>query len=233
MSDHDFDAYGFGVMLGLASYQLSASYTPEDARRPLILDALSRAREFGQRVGSIVEGIDVSRIDHLVSRMNDKAPNFLHIHDELADLRDHAYSNAIFNALPRFGFAYVLGANMAIAEGEVSYYASDEFAEAARKIAIHGLLNSQLYIDDLKGEEVVLDRQWIDELLAMFTAGKPNSEIHPRVQTYRVAYGEALQQASFPGGPTPKSAKLPPPMKLHLPPLVVVPKKREAHVSHR
>jgi hypothetical protein len=198
MSEPDFDAYGFGVQLGFASYQLSAGQSPESARMPLVLDALARARQFGERLGNIVEGLDVSALDQIVAELKAPWPSFPSECSKLVSLRDEAYSPAIFAALPRFGDAYVLGVNLAIAEGQVSYYAIDEVADEARKIAIGGLNNSKKWVAALRVFGVALDAQWLDQLLAMFTAGRPSSAIHPRLQTYRVEYGNALRQAPSP-----------------------------------
>jgi len=187
------NAYGLGVNMGLASYQMSfGTYGHEYT---LARDALMQAKDFAHQLKVSAPKLNVGGLDNLVSRLSPVAPQeeVETLPSEIVTKRGE-YSGTLWQASKQMGNAYDLGVAIAIGEGQATA------GEAARGIVRTALVSAQAPAANLG-----LSTKEITGIIAQIDQGVALNGIHNQINYLSGKY-QSLLSALQPVIPGPRIA---------------------------
>ena len=181
------NAYGLGVNIGLASYQMS--FNQYGNEYTLAIDALKQAKAFANQLKASAPALNVAALDNLISGTSHE--EMMALPSGIVTLRGE-YSGTLRQASKQLGNAYDLGVAIAIAEGQATG------GEAARGIVRTALVSAQAPAANLG-----LSTKEITGIIAQIDQGAALNGIHNQINYVSGKY-QSLLSALQPVIPGPK-----------------------------
>lgn len=202
------EAYALGISMGFASYQISVAVQADKIKKDwaigMALDSLANAKQFVSSINSAKNILDTEALDDTsikALKANDNWPTFiLRKYNEILAIREN-YTAVLSKNSANLTNAYVLGVNIAIAEGHAQALTNAYVLGANHAIAEghaqggevgRQTISISLNIAKSKAESLSLDLTLLNECITLTNGTAPMSEIYSKLISLRSTYQALL-----------------------------------------